>query len=257
MTPSEYVLLVDGVGSGVMATAGYGMLTFGVTKFRAIRACFWSAAIGIGILGIVWGADVNQPLWARLIVAGCTAAVAAMALTWALWSVSDHAEIAAITATGPGGPGGNAEVMGQRSGAVGGAGGMGGLGPGGRGGNAEVKGDDSYARGGDGGNAGQPDGRGGRRTLSPGERENLPTAMWPFGYGGRGANKPEYDRRLQLLMHIRQEYMKAFPDDLIFIEAGIDTVPTGWINKRLEEMDEQWRVTLKDGGYVLPPLPSQ
>jgi hypothetical protein len=35
--------------------------------------------------------------------------------------------------------------------------------------------------------------------------------MWPYGYGGRGANDPEYDRRLRVLTQIREEYMKAFP----------------------------------------------
>ena len=90
--------------------------------------------------------------------------------------------------------------------------------------------------------------------MSPGERENLPTSMWPFGYGGRGANAPEYDRRLRLLTQIRAEYMKAFPDDVPLIEAGIDPVPARWVNKRLEEMGETWRVTMGDGGYVMPPL---
>jgi hypothetical protein len=153
-----------------------------------------------------------------------------------------------------GGKGGNAKVAGNNSGAEGGTGGRGGIGRGGDGGSVEVKGDNSFARGGDGGNAGQPDGRGGPRTMSPGERQNLPTSVWPYGYGGRGANAPEYDRRLKVLANIRKEFIKAFPDDEVFIQAGIDQVPVSWINKRLEEMNESWRVQLKDGGYVLPPL---
>lgn len=55
---------------------------------------------------------------------------------------------------------------------------------GGDGGNAEVMGNNSIVRGGSGGNAAQVDGRGGFRTLSPGERNNLPTSMWKYGYGG-------------------------------------------------------------------------
>ena len=117
-----------------------------------------------------------------------------------------------------------------------------------------MKGDLSYARGGSGSNAPQPDGRGGRRSKSPGELENLPTDMWRYGVGGRGANAPEYDRRLRILTRIREEYMEAFPDDVMFIQAGIDQVPISWVNKRLEEMGETWRVQLSDGGYVLPPL---
>lgn len=163
----------------------------------------------------------------------------------------------ATVVLGPGGRGGNAEVTGNNSGAEGGTGGLGGIGSGGAGGNANVVGSNSFARGGDGGNAAQTDGRGGQRTLSPGERLNLPTSMWPYGYGGRGANAPEYDRRLKILAQIRSEYMKVFPDDAIFIEAGVDLVPTRWVNKRLEEMGEPWRVTMKDGGYGLPPLDSR
>jgi hypothetical protein len=115
-------------------------------------------------------------------------------------------------------------------------------------------GDNSFSRGGDGGNAAQPDGRGGPRTLSQGERLNLPTAMWPYGYGGRGANNPEYDRRLKILTKIREEYMKVFPDGAGFINAGIDQEPIMWVNKRLEELAEDWRVEMENGGYKLPPL---
>jgi hypothetical protein len=122
-----------------------------------------------------------------------------------------------------------------------------------------VEGNDSYAKGGHGGNA-PPDktGRGGPRTPSPGEQLNLATNMWPYGYGGRGANAPEYDRRLAILTKFRTEYMSVFPGDVAFINAGIDQVPAQWINKRLEETGETWRVVgMKNGGYEMPPLPSQ
>lgn len=155
------------------------------------------------------------------------------------------------TLTGNGGAGGNARATGYRSGAEGGVGGIGGVNSGGRGGNAEAVGDYSYARGGDGGNAAQQDGRGGPRTLSVGERMNLPTQLWPYGYGGRGANTPEYDRRLAVLTEIRQEYLRAFPDDALFIHAGIEQVPIRWVNKRLEEQGEAWRVKMAVGGYLL------
>lgn len=155
-----------------------------------------------------------------------------------------------------GGKGGNAKVIGKNSGAIGGTGGKGGIIPGGDGGHAEVIGDYSFARGGDGGNAGQYDGRGGRRTLSQGENLNMPTQIWPFGYGGAGGNHPEYDRRLSILKQIRKEYMAVFPDDVIFIEAGIDIVPIRWVNKRLEEMKENWQVSINslEGGYQMPKL---
>jgi len=173
----------------------------------------------------------------------------------AVWYFIEHPKV--VPSPTSDGRGGDATVAGNRSGAVGGNAGESGLFPGGRGGDAHVKGDDSYARGGDGGNAPQPDGRGGKRTKSPGERENLSTTMWPYGYGGRGANDPEYDRRIQLLTQFRDEYMKAFPDDALFVKAGVDQVPVAWVNKRLEETGETWRVDIAEGGYILPPLPRQ
>jgi hypothetical protein len=156
--------------------------------------------------------------------------------------------------SGQGGKGGNAKASGRSAGAEGGAGGQGGNGPGGPGGNAEAGGDHSFARGGDGGNAAQLDGSGGKRTFSPGERLNLPTSTWTYGYGGRGADAPEYRRRLEVLTRIRGEFTKAFPDDVRYIDAGVETVPISWVNKRLEELGEPWRVTLGDEGYNLPPL---
>lgn len=54
---------------------------------------------------------------------------------------------------GAGGKGGSARVRGDRSKAVGGAGGEGGLSQGGKGGDADVIGDNSSARGGKGGDA--------------------------------------------------------------------------------------------------------
>jgi hypothetical protein len=61
-----------------------------------------------------------------------------------------------------------------------------------------------------------------------------------------------------LLTQIREEYKKAFPCDVAFIEAGIDIVRVNWVNKRLEEMSENWRVELdrSEGGYKMPNLES-
>jgi hypothetical protein len=78
--------------------------------------------------------------------------------------------------------------------------------------------------------------------------------LWQYGRGGAGANASEYDRRLALLTRFRNEYVAAFPDTAAFINAGVDPVPASWINKRLEESGEAWRVELKDGVYKLPPL---
>lgn len=226
--------------------------------FDKVPSAFAVPGAAAGLLcGLVYWAYVvatargNSLVPVIILAVGCLIVIGGGA--WFL--VQNPIEDRAISSDNGGGKGGNAKVSGNRSGAEGGAGGIGGLGVGGDGGNAEVEGDDSFARGGDGGNAGTVDGRGGRRTLSPGERLNLPTNMWPYGYGGAGANAPEYDRRLFILTQLRNEYLVAFPDDARFIHAGIDTVPEHWINKRLEELGERWRIELWRGGYVMPALP--
>lgn len=158
---------------------------------------------------------------------------------------------------GQGGAGGSGTIEGDRGIVIGGRGGRGGLGGrGGDGGSGFVRGNDAMIIGGDGGDTGGWDGRGGRGARSPMERNGAPTSLWLYGKGGAGANAPEYDRRLALLTQIRREYMDAFPDEVQFIEAGVDPVPTNWVNKRLEELGEQWAVELDQGGYVLPPLKS-
>lgn len=62
----------------------------------------------------------------------------------------------------------------------------------------------------------------------------MPTKVWPFGYGGAGANHPEYGRRLVIPTQIKKIY-GCIPLWLHFIEAGVDIVPIHWVNKRLEE----------------------
>ena len=257
MSPVDYFMFIDPVFSSALVGAGYGMLTYGDRKIGAIRVCFWLAAIGIGSDGVVWGvwgANDAQPLWMRLTVAGVTGAAAAVGLTWGLWHLRDHIAPASPVTIGQGGDGGSASVKGKNSGAEGGSGGQGGIDPGGKGGDAEVKGDNSFAKGGAGGNAGQPDGRGGRRSIGGIENPNNPTAIWKFGQGGLGQNAPEYDRRLQILIQIREDYFTSFPADAVFIRAGIDQVPIMWVNKRLEELNESWRVTMDESGYKMPNL---
>ena len=109
--------------------------------------------------------------------------------------------------------------------------------------------------GGDGGDIGTDDGRGGRPTRSPAEVAGMETRIWPYGRGGAGGNLPEFDRRMDVLTQIRRYYMELLPDTIPYLESGIDQVPINFINKRLEELGEQWRIELGDsGGYRLPPL---
>jgi hypothetical protein len=156
-----------------------------------------------------------------------------------------------------GGAGGGGRIIGDRGTVIGGRGGEGGThGVGGRGGSGFIQGDGGVIVGGDGGSAGTPDGRGGRGARSPMERAGAPTHMWRYGRGGVGANAPEYDRRIAILRSIRMEYMAQFPDEIPFIDAGIDSVPISWVNKRLEELQEDWRIEMGAGGYILPTLPA-
>lgn len=156
---------------------------------------------------------------------------------------------------GIGGEGGGGEILGDRGTIISGRGGDGGItGIGGKGGSGFIRGKDGLVIGGDGGNCATQDGRGGRRARGPTERLGFSTTTWGFGRGGAGGNHPEYNRRLAILKTIRTEYMTNFPDDVPFIEAGIDPVPVDWVNQRLEELHEGWRVEMGAYGYILPAL---
>lgn len=159
-------------------------------------------------------------------------------------------------AQGQGGAGGGGKIFGDSGVIIGGRGGKGGVyGSGGSGGSGEIHGDNGMIIGGDGGDAGTADGRGGRGARGPTERLGFPTEFWGYGRGGSGANAPEYDRRLTLLMEIREDYLIKFPDERRFVMAGVDQIPIDWVNQKLIERGEKWQViSLAEGGYVMPPL---
>ena len=156
---------------------------------------------------------------------------------------------------GPPGTGGAARAGGEQSRAIGGSAGKSGLVMGGAGGPADSPGAGSFAHGGAGGDAPTADGRGARGGRGPVEIISGPTALWGYGAGGGGSNCPEYDRRVNLLNEIFMEYVRAFPDSIRYLHAGIDRIPINWTNKRLEEKEEAWRVEMGVDGYILPPLP--
>ncbi len=156
---------------------------------------------------------------------------------------------------GRGGEGGSGTIVGNRGTIIGGRGGDGGIaGFGGKGGGGTIKGDDGMIIGGDGGSCPTPEGRGGQGARGPTERFGFSTNIWGFGRGGSGSNHPEYNRRLDLLQTIRSEYMDKFPDEVAYMEAGVDQVPVDWINQRLVELNESWQIQLGTSGYLLPPL---
>ncbi len=156
---------------------------------------------------------------------------------------------------GKGGDGGGGTIIGNRGAIIGGQGGDGGTeGTGGKGGSGFIHGDDGLIIGGDGGSCATPDGCGGRGARGPTERFGFSTTTWGFGRGGSGTNHPEYNRRIELLNTIRTEYLDKFPEDVPFIEAGVDHVPVDWVNQRLEELGKNWRIEMGSRGYILPPL---
>jgi hypothetical protein len=155
---------------------------------------------------------------------------------------------------GSGGRGGNAHAIGAYSTAMGGHGGRGGVGPGGDGGHGRATGDGSMSIGGNGGDGPQPGGMGGRGARGPTERFGFHSSMWGPGRGGRGGCTPEFIRLRGVLSTICQEYLKRFPDDEPFINAGLEQVPTDWLNQRLVELGEKWRVDGNDTFRVLHEL---
>lgn len=143
---------------------------------------------------------------------------------------------------GPGGLGGSSYATGARSTAIGGSGGRGGAGPGGDGGHSHAAGEGSVSIGGHGGDARQPGGQGGRGARGPTERFGFPSQDWGVGRGGRGPSTPDFIRIIGVLRSICNEYLQRFSEDAIYINSGLEQVPTDWLNQRLMELGERWRV---------------
>jgi hypothetical protein len=141
-----------------------------------------------------------------------------------------------------GGRGGSAYALGVGSTAIGGQGGRSGRGPGGDGGHSFAVGVGSTGIGGSGGDAPQLGGGGGRGGRGPTDRFGFSSENWGVGRGGRGARTPEFNRVLQILIGLYNEYLQRFRDDAPYIEAGLEQVPTAWFNQRLVELGERWWV---------------
>lgn len=156
---------------------------------------------------------------------------------------------------GRGGQGGSGYAIGDRANVTGGQGGRGGVGGrGGDGGSGYVDGDDVVIRGGDGGDAGQPGGQGGHAARGPLDRFGTPSNLWGAGRGGRGGCTPEFIQIREVLAGICREYSERFPDDAPYIDAGLEQVPTDWLNQRLAEQGERWHVDGDDTYRTLRSL---
>lgn len=239
-----------------------GTLVFGVWTLAATLLSFIGGLATLrdlqaqGLLPALVAWLLSTPIWAPAIAALAFAVWFAKAIQGINGAPAEPAPNQTATPLiGPGGAGGNASVTGNNSRATGGKGGDGGVyHAGSAGGDAHLASDNSLLIGGNGGHGGTVDGRGGRPARSPMYGNmTTPTFQWRFGQGGAGANHPEYDRRLHLLIAIRKEYLEAFEQDAPFIEAGVDQVPAAWVNKRLEEVGEVWRIS-GECPYILPPI---
>jgi hypothetical protein len=155
---------------------------------------------------------------------------------------------------GRGGRDGSAHAFGARSTAIGGQGGRGGLGPGGEGGHGVAIGDSSVSIGGQGGDAAQPGGVGGRGGRGPTDRFGTPSHLWGAGRGGRGGYSAEFARISEVLSGICGEYLQRFHQDAPYINAGLEQVPTDWLNQRLMELGERWQVDGDDTFRTLRQL---
>lgn len=157
---------------------------------------------------------------------------------------------------GAGGRGGGGNAVGNRSLIVGGRGGKGGTpcgGRGGDGGGGDAVGQGSVVIGGDGGDASRIDGRGGAggasplKGLSPELLESFGlTGDEGYGQGGTGANSAEYERSLRVLSLLAAEYVAAHPHTRLIPMPGVLMPPAEWVNGRLSQMQESFRVEFID-----------
>jgi len=167
---------------------------------------------------------------------------------------------------GQGGRGGGGNAAGRNSLVVGGRGGKAG-GPGGArggdGGGGDASGEGSIVIGGDGGDAGRADGRGGAGGASPLKKLSAEvlasfglTGSEGYGQGGRGASSAEYDRSLRLLCRLSGEYASAHPSSPMTPMLGVLMPPVEWVNDRLSDLRESFRVELVDNetDFFLRPV---
>ena len=168
---------------------------------------------------------------------------------------------------GQGGRGGGGNAVGKDSLVVGGKGGKGGgrgEGRGGDGGGGDASGEGSMVIGGDGGDAGRGDGRGGTGGESP-LKKLSPELLASFGLsgnegfgqGGRGANSLEYEESLRVLCRLSAEYSSLQLDGHMIPMPGVLMPPVEWVNGRLTQMREAFRVELIDNGtdFIVQPAP--
>lgn len=230
----------------------------------------WLERFALAVLATIFGAAVLTNPWqldrvqrAALVVAIVGLSVfAARTIERSRAAASDASHglpIASSDSTPPdgrGGLGGGGNAVGKDSIVLGGTGGKGGSPGGGRGGDGgggDAVGEGAMVIGGDGGGGGRSDGRGGAGAESP-LKKLSPEALksWGltgkegYGQGGRGANSPEYDRRLRVLSLLSADYTSKYPKSQMVPMPGVLMPPVDWVNGRLTQMREVFRVEFTD-----------
>jgi hypothetical protein len=93
----EFFYLVAVLIAGILATAGYGMLSLSPADFRNARRCFWASALLFLGIGVVWGLTTVEPAWVRIPAVGVIGLIAAIGLSEGLRWISGR-ESASVSA---------------------------------------------------------------------------------------------------------------------------------------------------------------
>jgi hypothetical protein len=70
------------------------------------------------------------------------------------------------------------------------------------------------------------------------------TGKGNYGAGGTGGNTPEYNRRVSILNLLSSEYAKKYPESRLIMMPGVQMPPVEWVNNRLVQEKESFRVEL-------------
>lgn len=78
---TEFYYLAATLTAGILATAGYGVLSLTPSDFRVVRCCFWGAALLFASISVVWGITTSESAWVRIPAVALVGAIAALSLS--------------------------------------------------------------------------------------------------------------------------------------------------------------------------------
>lgn len=244
----------------------FGALRVSDPPFIFIRGLLALAALLLAGKTVWWVSTEIQSKWGRVLIPAIIGAVALCLLSESMRWINRIEENMSVVRNenngvldGRGGDGGDGNAAGKGSVVIHGQGGPGGGpggGRGGKGGGGDAIGEGSLSITGDGGGGGgRPDGRGGigaqsaLRRVPPEILKNFGlTGNENYGAGGSSPNSPEHDRRLSVLKTLSAEYMEKNPEAKLVSMPDILMPPFIWINERLSQKSETFRVDSLDDG---------